>query len=103
MLFHVCSEMTPLAKVGGLADVVHGLCKELGALHLDTTIILPFYGSLKKELIDSLTLVDKREFKHSGVTFNVNFWKGEFDEIPLVLIEPLSPYNYFSKKERITL
>lgn len=98
MLFHVCSEMTPLAKVGGLADVVHGLCKEVGTLHLDTTIILPFYGSLKKELIDSLTLFDKREFKHSGVTFNVNFWKGEFDEIPLVLIEPLSPYNYFSKK-----
>lgn len=98
MLFHVCSEMTPLAKVGGLADVVHGLCKELSILKLDTTVILPFYSSLKKNLIEPLALIEKKEFNLSGVSFYVNFWKGEFDGISLILIDAQPPFNYFSKK-----
>lgn len=43
------SEVTPIAKVGGLADVVSALSKELAGKGHEVRIVCPFYGSIKKE------------------------------------------------------
>lgn len=43
------SELTPIAKVGGLADVVPALAKELAARGHEVRIVCPLYGSIKRD------------------------------------------------------
>ena len=42
----VAAEATPLAKVGGLADVVGSLPRALSALGHEVRIVIPAYGSI---------------------------------------------------------
>lgn len=44
----IASEVTPLAKTGGLADVIGSLPKELKRLGHDIRIIIPFYSEVEK-------------------------------------------------------
>jgi starch synthase len=48
-IIHIASELAPIAKVGGLGDVVAGLTKELKSNKKVTkiSIYLPYYGSIK--------------------------------------------------------
>ena len=43
------SEMTPLAKTGGLADVSGALPRALAGLGHEVTVALPFYGSIDRD------------------------------------------------------
>ncbi|OGF24047.1 hypothetical protein A3H09_01825 [Candidatus Falkowbacteria bacterium RIFCSPLOWO2_12_FULL_45_13] len=42
------AEVTPIAKVGGLGDVIGALPKALKKLNLDARVIIPFYGAIDK-------------------------------------------------------
>ena len=43
---HIASELAPVAKVGGLADVLLGLCRELSWKGIDVSAFLQFsYGN----------------------------------------------------------
>jgi len=44
----VSAEMAPVAKVGGLADVVAGLSRVLGTRGHDVRVVLPLYGHLDR-------------------------------------------------------
>ena len=48
----VSSEARPFCKTGGLADVVYSLSKELAVLGEDVSIILPFYDSIRRQLVN---------------------------------------------------
>ena len=43
-VLHVAPEAYPLAKVGGLADVVGALPKALGPLGVEAHVLLPWHG-----------------------------------------------------------
>lgn len=43
------SEMAPIAKVGGLGDVIGSLPKALRKIGVDAKVIVPFYENIKKE------------------------------------------------------
>lgn len=45
----VAAEMTPIVKVGGLADVVGALPKSLINLGCEVKIVIPFYGAIDKK------------------------------------------------------
>jgi starch synthase len=45
-VFHIATECTGIASVGGLGDVVHQVAKQCALSGFDTTIILPRYGRL---------------------------------------------------------
>jgi len=79
------SECAPIAKVGGLADVVGSLPKYLKKMGVDVSILIPFYGvvNLKKE---KRKLVSKEE--------KFNLWQTFLPEsrVPVFLIEN---NNYF--------
>lgn len=87
-IFQVATELAPIAKVGGLADVVYGLSKHLVSNGHDVKVILPFYKHLKKKLIDKPEIIAKSKFSLPGkVDVPVTFYKSAFEDIPLVLIQ----------------
>lgn len=40
----VASEVAPLARAGGLGDVVQGLARALGSMGVEVVIVTPYYG-----------------------------------------------------------
>ena len=73
-VIHVASEMHPVAKVGGLADVVHGLSKELIRMGHEVEVILPKYESLLLSHVKDLQKIDNR-------------WHGKVDHVPVTFLE----------------
>jgi len=57
---HLTAEMAPLAKVGGLGDVVTGLARSCTARGHNVEIILPFYECIDEGLLDDF----KFEFEY---------------------------------------
>ena len=51
-ILYATSEMTPLAKTGGLADVAGALPHALGALGHDVAVVMPFYGTIDRQAYD---------------------------------------------------
>lgn len=56
-ILQVASEITPIAKVGGLGDVLMGLTRELSWNGHETLAVIPFYGVIDTTLLKS----DERE------------------------------------------
>lgn len=54
-IVHITPEMAPVAKVGGLADVVFGLTRELAIRSNHVEIILPKYDNMRYDQIYGLT------------------------------------------------
>ena len=49
-LLHVASEMAPLAKAGGLADVVAALSAGMSERGHEVRVVLPLYRSMQEHL-----------------------------------------------------
>ncbi len=45
----IASESNPLAKSGGLADVVYSLSAELAKMHHEVIVVMPYYKSIKSK------------------------------------------------------
>jgi starch synthase len=96
-ILFIASECSPIAKVGGLADVVGALPKALKNLKVDVSVILPFYEMIKIEK-SNLKLIKKNipvRFNKQEETFNL--WQTFLpkSKVPVLLIENK---KYFSGK-----
>lgn len=56
-ILYVAAEATPYVKVGGLADVMGGLPKELCAIGEDARVVIPLYSQIKEELKNEMTFI----------------------------------------------
>ena len=65
-ILFVTPEVEPFVKVGGLADMVGALPKELAALGHDVRIVCPAYGSLRAP--SDLTPRSARSVSMSAIT-----------------------------------
>lgn len=97
-IVHIASELAPIAKVGGLGDVVYGLSKEQQKNGNRVEIILPKYDVLKYDSIKDFTLEmsDLWSFE-SGSSVHNTVWKGEVDHLTTYFIEPHSQSYYFNR------
>jgi starch synthase len=94
----VSPECAPVAKVGGLADVVHGLARELGVRGNHVEIILPKYDCMRYDRIFGLTksysdlwVPYHNQWVHCDVYF------GFVDGLKCFFIDPHSSHNFFNR------
>jgi len=91
-------ELAPAAKVGGLADVVYGLSRELELRGNAVEIILPKYDCMRYDQIFGLTKTYENlwvPWYNGGITTSV--WFGFVHGCKCFFIEPHSRDNYFNR------
>ncbi|EXB45761.1 Glycogen synthase [Morus notabilis] len=93
---HIAAEMAPVAKVGGLGDVVTGLGKSLQKRGHLVEIVLPKYDCMQSDLIcDFRDLDTVIESYFDGRLFKNKVWVGTVEGLPVYFIEPLHPDKFF--------
>jgi starch synthase len=85
----VASELTPFAKVGGLADVVGALPKGLKELGIDARIVIPKYGVIDEEKYELKKIVEEIEVPFKNNKEKIAIWKAPLpgSSVPVYLID----------------
>ncbi|KAF4390429.1 hypothetical protein G4B88_024435 [Cannabis sativa] len=95
---HVTAEMAPIAKVGGLGDVVTGLARASLSCGHTVDIMLPFYECIPRHQITDLALITTFNSYHDGVWIPTEAYKGFVSSIPVIFIQPS---NHFFKGKHV--
>lgn len=96
-IIHLSTEFAPIAKAGGLGDVLLGLLRRLSELKHDATIILPKYDflpplPLQKEISTFFCT-------ENGVSYANKMWSAKVENCHLLLLEAFHPKNYFNRSK----
>ncbi|HOA11397.1 MAG: glycogen synthase [Bacilli bacterium] len=83
----VASESSPLAKTGGLADVVYALSKELAILGEEVSVVMPFYGNIKRSPDQEIRFVANVQVPLGWRFQNAKVYKTFIDGITFYLLE----------------
>ena len=90
-ILHIASELTPIAKAGGLGDVVGSLPKELAReFHVEIRIIMPFYKVIDLKKYQIGLIIDGLKVRGPENKFyKISVWKTLVPDtiIPVYLIE----------------
>ncbi|PQJ97362.1 glycogen synthase [Chromatium okenii] len=97
-IVHITPELAAVAKVGGLADVVFGLSRELAIRGNHVEIILPKYSSMRHDQIYAMQEVyhDLWVPWYDGAIHCTVFF-GFVHDRKCFFIEPHSPDNFFNR------
>ncbi len=98
-IVHVAAELTPIAKVGGLGDVVAGLSAQHQKMGHQIDIILPKYDCLLYDQIDDLTQLQDNllvPWDHSMV--NCIVWKGVVHGLSCIFIDPDTEHAFYQRQ-----
>lgn len=94
----IASEMAPVAKVGGLADVVFGLSREMEIRGNDVEIILPKYDCMRYDHIWGLCRTyDDLWVPWAGGAIHCSVFFGFVHGRKCFFIEPHSQENFFNR------
>lgn len=98
-IVHIASELAPIAKVGGLGDVIYGLSKALKRKGNKVTIMLPFYTCFDFSLIENLYSNEKLlNIKENKNIIPTKVFHGQYEGLNLILIDPIHPKGYFKRE-----
>lgn len=90
--------MAPLAKVGGLGDVILGLCRELSWKNHDVDIIIPKYDCMDSNAVRDLTVHTKDlVFEYEGQKVSTTVWVGWVENLKVYFIDPHHPRLFFNR------
>lgn len=97
-IVHISSECAPVAKAGGLGDVVYGLAKRQLSLGNHVEIILPKYNILDHTHIKdfSLEVAELWSFE-DAFRYHNSVYKGSVHDLNLYFIEPHHNNYYFHR------
>ena len=88
-VFFAAAEMTPFAKVGGLADVTGSLPKALKKIGVDVTVLFPKYATIDEKRFGLAPMGEAVRVRLDGKEENLPLWKGALPEsdVPVVFFE----------------
>ncbi|MFA6916244.1 MAG: glycogen synthase GlgA [Parachlamydiales bacterium] len=97
-IVHLASELAPVAKVGGLGDVLLGLSRELSWKGHDVDIIIPKYDCMNSNEIRDLTVfhTNLMSFFEGGWHPNT-IWVGWVENLKVYFIEPHHARYFFNR------
>ena len=97
-IIHIASELAPLAKVGGLADVVLGLSRELSWKGHDVDILIPKYDCMDSSQIRDLAIDTQTLMSFYQGEWHANtIWMGWVENLKVYFIEPHHPRFFFNR------
>ena len=97
-IIHIASELAPVAKVGGLADVVYGLCQATAKLGHTVEIILPKYDCIDYSELTDLKVEQKDLWIVNGAErYNNTIWSAALDSMKILLIESDHPQHFYDR------
>jgi starch synthase len=97
-IVQIVTELCPVARVGGLADVIYGLSKELAKQGHKIEIILPKYDCLHYGELKNLKVEHRELWSFEGLNrYNNTIWSADVDGLKLLLVEPHHPQYYFGR------
>ncbi|MBF0154789.1 MAG: glycogen synthase [Magnetococcales bacterium] len=92
------AECTPVAKVGGLADMVFGLSRELGQRGHAVELILPRYDCMRHDQVWGMSMArEDLQVPWWDGAIRCTVWFGLVHGIRCYFIEPHSRENFFSR------
>ena len=94
---HIASELAPIAKVGGLADVLLGLNHELSRKGHNACVIIPKYDCINTNEIQDLSLHSTIQSYYDGEWFANSIWTGFVENLKVYFIEPHHPRLFFNR------
>ena len=95
-VLHVCSEMFPLLKTGGLADVIGALPAAQIADGVDARVLLPAFPDIRRGVTDA-QVVSRRDTFAGHITLLFGHYNGVgiyLIDAPHLYDRPGSPYRY---------
>ncbi len=97
-IVHLAAEFAPLAKAGGLGEVIVGLGRELSRGAEKVDIIIPKYDFIANEQLKHLKL-EIPDFKcyEKGTLHGNAMWSAENEQCRLHLLESRHPAGYFHR------
>lgn len=97
-IVHIASELAPLAKVGGLADVLLGLPREQSWKGHDVDIIIPKYDCMDSSQIRDMNIdyMDLLSF-YQGEWFHNTVWMGWVENLKVYFVDPHHPRHFFNR------
>jgi len=97
-IIQIATELAPIAKVGGLADVLFGLSKELKRQGHTVEILLPKYDCIQYGQLANLKVEQREVWSYEGPNrYPQTIWSAEVDHLRILLLEPHHPKYYFSR------
>ena len=99
-IVQVATECAPVAKVGGLGDVVYGLSRELQNRIHWVEVILPKYDCMRYDQIWGLEKIyNDLWVPWYGGAIHCSVWAGHVHGLRCIFIEPHSQDNFFGRRE----
>jgi starch synthase len=97
-IFQIAPEMAPMAKVGGLADVVLGLSRALIAQGHTVDVIIPKYDCIEMALVDNLHIAYRELWSYFDGRWHPNtVWAGTVEGITVYFLECHGDPQYFER------
>ena len=94
----VGAECAPVAKVGGLGDVIHGLSRELAKQGNELEVILPKYDCLRLDLVEDLhEAYQGLQVPYFDQWLPCHVESGYVDGIRCFFIDPRSEHRFFNR------
>ncbi|KAL9255092.1 Soluble starch synthase 3, chloroplastic/amyloplastic-like protein [Drosera capensis] len=87
-IVHISVEMAPIAKVGGLGDVVTSLSRAVQDLNHNVDIVLPKYDCMNASHIKDLHY--QRSYSWGGIEIKV--WFGKVEGLSVYFLEPVNGF-----------
>lgn len=97
-IIHIASELAPVAKVGGLGDVLLGLSRELSWKGHDVDIIIPKYDCMDSNEIRDMTIAYSDLMSYfEGQWYSNTIWTGWVENLRVYFIAPQHPRYFFNR------